>query len=109
MTRREWLQRNPPPKTATTLPQLLGELQAQARTPEITSRIAALEKEIANCAQCPTHRLPLQRHNNRPEDLFVCPTGPHFFLWTKVGPSAAFSGVKLSDPLPDLDKKLEWM
>ena len=110
MTRREWLWKNPPPKVAGTLHQLLAELQAQTpRTPEITARIAALEKEIAGCARCPLHKGDLQRHNNRPEDLFVCANGPHFYLWTKVGAIAAFAIQDMSKPIPGLDEKMDWI
>jgi len=29
--------------------------------------------------------IPLYRHTNRPEDLYLCQQGPHFLLWTTTG------------------------
>jgi hypothetical protein len=110
MTRREWLHRNPPPKAAGTLRDLLSKLQSeQPRTTQISGRIAEVEKELANCARCPQHQGDLVRHNNRPEDLFVCPVGPHFYLWTKVGAIAAFAIQDMSKPIPGLDEKMTWL
>lgn len=168
MTRREWLQKNPPPRTAGHTKGLLVELQAQdlvrqqyetnkqiyvsqhvpywneaiVRTTsagdtaalaharaelakierEITAidtqlralanlpaRIVALTSEIATGAKCPTHKLDLERHRNRPEDLFVCNTGPHYLLWTKNGTAGGFADIDIKKPLPDLDAALDWL
>jgi hypothetical protein len=58
-------------------------------------------------ASCPTHKQPLRRHMNRPEDLFVCSVGPHFLLWTKQGGAGAWLHWLISNPFPDLDKPIE--
>ena len=101
MTRREWLKANPPPQEAAATRELLAQTQDPARRKQ-------LEQELTNIAQCPTHKLDLQRHRNRPEDLFVCPTGPHFLLWTKNGNAPGFAPCDLTKPLPDLDKEIGW-
>lgn len=110
MTRREWLKLNPPPKAAGALRTLLDDLQkTQPRTAEVSGRITALQTELGSCARCPTHNVDLVRHGNRPEDMFLCPTGPHFFLWTKNGAGAALIPLDLSKPIPDIDGKIDWM
>lgn len=103
MTRREWLKQNPPPREATGTRELL----AVATDPAIRKQ---LTDELAKAAKCPQHQGDLVRHRNRPEDLFVCSTGPHFFLWTKVGVNGAgFAAVDITKPFPDLDKELGWV
>ena len=167
MTRREWLHKNPPPKAAGALRELLAQLDqenaarqqlesnkaaygqhvlywnqqatnaraagdtitlnhanaqlkdVQAKIAEIDTqltsmsglptRIAELQKELAKTAKCPTHQTDLLRHKNRPDDLFLCPAGPHFFLWTKVGATAQLSPVDLNKPIPGIDEKMEWL
>jgi len=170
MTRREWLHKNPPPKAAAALRQLLERLTAennqrtqlevarkqweshmpywnqQAATArqngdtyalnhanaelkkvndaiadidkqltaskEVPTRIAELNAELARAAKCPSHNTDLLRHKNRPDDLFLCEIGPHFFLWTRggAGPNAPaqLSPVDLSKPIPGLDESMDW-
>jgi hypothetical protein len=167
VTRREWLQKNPPPKAAGALRQLLEDLtqenaartqleynrgtyqqavtfwtqegergraagdsvkmnhaqsqlaEAQnkiaeadkqlAATAQLGTRIAELTAELGRAARCPMHGADLVRHKNRPEDMFLCPTGPHFFLWTKNGAGAALAPVDLKNTLPDIDGAMEWI
>jgi hypothetical protein len=167
MTRREWLQKNPPPRAAAQLRVLLQQLEeqnalrnalagertrqqqalsywqstaygaragndaatlthansqggtAQANIAEIDKQLKASEQvpaqiaeikgELGRAAKCATHQLhDLVRHKNRPDDLFICEIGPHFFLWT--APSEESSGVLLAwdikQELPDLDKPM---
>jgi len=167
MTRREWLEKNPPPKAAGALRELLmqltvgndarqqletnkqtyaqhvvywnhqaararfaidtsklnhanallADIQAKiaeidkqlAATAGLAARIAELQRELAGTAKCPLHRTDLQRHVNRPDDLFICAIGPHFFLWTKYGEGGRLSKIDLNKPLPDLDGKMDWI
>jgi hypothetical protein len=85
-------------------------LSASAGLP---SRIAELQAELGRAAKCTIHQTDLLRHKNRPDDLFFCEIGPHFFLWTKAGANAdakpALSPVDLSKSLPGLDEKMEWL
>ena len=80
-----------------------------AATAQLSTRIADLKTELARAACCPTHKTDLVRHKNRPEDMFLCPTGPHFFLWTKTGAGAALVPWEMSKPLPDIDSPMEWI
>lgn len=80
-----------------------------AATAHLPARIAELTAELSRAARCPTHNKDLNRHRNRPEDLFLCEVGPHFFLWTKNGAGAALVACDLAKPIPDLDGKLEWI
>lgn len=100
MTRREWLQRNPPPREATALRSVIAQTTDAAR-------LRDLNAELGRAAKCPQHKADLVRHGNRPEDLYVCASGPHFFLWTRVGSMAAFVAADLSKELPGLDSKME--
>lgn len=167
MTRREWLHKNPPPKAAASLRDLLARLDIEnaartqlegtkkqwephvpywnqqaataraagdttalnhanvelqkvqgilagidkqlAATAQVPARIAELQAELARTAKCPTHQTDLLRHKNRPDDLFLCEIGPHFFLWTKVGNAAQLSPTNLNKPIPGLDEKMEWI
>jgi len=167
MTRREWLHKNPPPKAAGALRELLERLTAEnnqrsqleankkqwephipywnqqaanaraagdtaslnhanaglqkvqntiadldkqlAATAQLPSRITELQAELNRAAKCPSHQTDLLRHRNRPDDLFLCEVGPHFFLWTKAGGGPAFSPVDLGKTLPGLDEKMEWI
>jgi hypothetical protein len=167
MTRREWLQRNPPPRAAAQLRVLLAQLEQQSaqrtafaaertkmtqhvshwqsesynargrqdnatvtyatsqaaaaqaaiteidkmlkETEAVPAEIARINGELRNVARCAKHGRDLVRHNNRPEDLFVCDVGPHYLLWT--APSSASSGtflaVDTSRPFPELDKSMD--
>lgn len=167
MNRREWLAKNPPPKVASLLRELLEKLtqeeearkhlesakqtytnnvaywrqqqtiarqngntneltransemgNAQAKIDEldkqlaasalVSTRISEIKTDLARAAKCPRHGADLQRHRNRLEDLFVCPNGPHYLLWTKVGMSAAFADIDITKPMPELDAKMEWV
>lgn len=167
MTRREWLQKNPPPKVGAYIRELLEQAvqenntralleankvtfgehikywtqQAQnaratadtitlnhantqlaevekkiqeiekqlAVTANVSTRVAQLKQELNLAARCPTHQTDLLRHKNRPDDLFLCEIGPHFFLWTKVGTAAQLSPVDLAKPMPGLDDTMEWL
>jgi hypothetical protein len=167
MTRREWLHKNPPPKAAGSLRELLAQLTAEtnqraqfennkaayaqhvaywnqqastaraagdavtlnhanaqlkdvqekiaeidrqlAASAGLLARITELQAELNRAARCSTHNTDLLRHKNRPDDLFFCPAGPHFFLWTKVGTGAQLSPVDLTNTLPGLDEKMEWI
>jgi hypothetical protein len=171
MTRREWLQKNPPPRAGAALRELLARLNAEsaarqqleankityghdvaywnqqvanaraagdtatvtqanaqladfqiklreiekdlAATAQLPTHIAEIQAELSRAAKCPVHQTDLLRHKNRPDDLFLCEVGPHFFLWTKVGagPSAGaqLSPVDINRPMPDIDGEMEWM
>jgi len=167
MTRREWLQNNPPPKAAGALRTLLTQLEQEntarqlletnkrtyaqhvaywnqesanaralgdmvkmnhangqladvqakiaeldrqlAATADLAARISALQTELAGAAKCPVHQTDLLRHKNRPDDLFLCEVGPHFFLWTKYGDGARLSKVDINKPMPNLDGKMDWI
>lgn len=100
MTRREWLKRNPPPREARGLRDLIAQTADAAR-------LRDLNAELGRAAKCPQHNADLVRHGNRPEDLYVCSNGPHFFLWTRVGRIAAFVAADLSKELPGLDSNME--
>jgi hypothetical protein len=80
-----------------------------ASTVQLPARISTLTAELSRAATCPTHKRDLHRHKNRPEDLFLCDVGPHFFLWTKNGAGGALAPVELSKPLPDIDGAMEWI
>jgi chromosome segregation ATPase len=167
VTRREWLQKNPPPRAAAQLRNLLAQLQEQnairtalstrrgslqqgishwqnqaynARASQDTAsltyanaqtsaaqreleeidkhlktsenvpaEITRINTELGNAARCATHKTDLQRHKNRPDDLFVCEVGPHYFLWTAPSGhgAGAFVAWDISRPFPDLDKPME--
>lgn len=101
MTRREWLQKNPPPQPAGPLLDRAAELDLQGdKMAAGTMRTQA----AAAPGKCPVHpAVPMYRHQNRQEDLFVCKQGPHFLLWTYIAGRAQFVPlVKFAD-LPDLD------
>lgn len=100
MIRREWLKRNPPPEIG-------GPLLDRAALLEVQGDAAGAAKlrsqAVAAPGKCPVHpNIPLYRHQNRQEDLFVCRQGPHFLLWTLVGGVAGFSALANLD-LSDLD------
>jgi hypothetical protein len=82
---------------------------ALAETAQVPARISELEADLARAAKCPQHGKDLLRHKNRPDDLFLCDIGPHFYLWTKVGTSPEFTPVDLKKPLPDIDGEMEWI
>jgi len=123
LTRRQWLQANPRPKSPVNLQALLEQEQraaaaeqdritqiynqltianqagktadaaklnqdlssARARQAATSVNITQLTAEIAKAVKCPLHGLGLHFHRNRPEDLYICETGPHFLFWTHVG------------------------
>jgi hypothetical protein len=84
-----------------------------AASAELPARIAELKAELKRAATCPTHQRDLLRHKNRPDDLFLCDIGPHFFLWTKVGSGAKgvaqLMPVDINKPMPGLDETMEWI
>jgi len=87
----------------------IAEIDRQlAATAEVPARLAELQAELNRAAKCPQHSKDLLRHKNRPDDLFLCEFGPHFFLWTKIGQAAGLSPVDITKPLPDLDKEMDW-
>ena len=103
MTRREWLQKNPPPQPGGPLLERALQLEAEGKAAEGST----LRQQAMNApARCPLHpdRL-LYRHKNRMEDLFVCERGPHFLLWTSVGGKAQLVPLAKLD-LPDLDAQM---
>lgn len=100
MTRREWLQKNPPPQPAGPLLDRAVELEAQGKAQEAATLRAQAAAATAKCALHPG--APLYRHQNRQEDLFVCQQGPHFLLWTLVGARAQLVPLAKLE-LPDLD------
>jgi hypothetical protein len=104
MTRREWLQKNPPPQPGGPLLERAEQLQAEGKAAEA----ATLRQQAAVApAKCPQHpRLALHRHKNRIEDLFVCELGPHFLLWTSVAGRPQLVPLKNLDP-PDIDGPME--
>lgn len=66
--------------------------------------VELLTKEMAAAAQCPMHRVGLFYHQNRPEDVYVCPFGPHFVFWTAVnGGFPRLVNLQSLASLPDLD------
>lgn len=79
-----------------------------AGSADVPARIAELQAELNRAAKCPQHSKDLLRHKNRPDDLFLCEFGPHFFLWTKIGQAPGLSPVDITKPLPDLDKEMDW-
>ena len=165
MTRREWLAKNPPPKAAGTLRDLLERLTQEQQTrglleanratfqqhvnywtqeiqsarqandtakltsataqlqdfqnkiteidrqltvtATLSQRIAELKNELAKAARCPSHQTDLVRHKNRPDDLFLCEVGPHFFLWSREGNAARLVPVDLSKSLPGIDEQMD--
>jgi hypothetical protein len=103
MTRREWLTKNPPPKPAGLLLERADQLEATENA-ENKAAAARLRLEAQGAAKCPQHpTLPLYRHKNRPEDVFLCPNGPHFFLWTFDAGRAALVALTDFKNLPDID------
>lgn len=83
-----------------------------AASADVPKRIADLQRELTGAARCPTHQKDLHRHKNRPEDLFLCDVGPHFFLWTKASinnPAGALVPWEMSTAIPDLDTAMEWI
>jgi hypothetical protein len=104
MTRREWLAKNPPPQPAGPLLDRAAELEQQGKAAEASTMRLQAQAATGKCAVHPA--LPLHRHKNRPEDLFVCEQGPHFLFWTQVSGRAQFVPlVKLE--LPDLDGEMK--
>jgi hypothetical protein len=128
MTRREWLQKNPPPQPAGPLLERAGQLESEVSTQvewyrtqstanpanaatynaEITRLLApatAIRKQAASAgATCSLHAgVALNRHLNRPEDLFICERGPHFLLWTLVGGRAQLVPLAALKDLPEID------
>ena len=112
MTRREWLQKNPPPQTAGPLLDRAAELEQQATQQNDPAGKAQLRDSAAKMRQqaaaapgkCPMHpAVPMYRHQNRQEDLFVCKQGPHFLLWTYIAGRAQFVPLVKFTDLPDLD------
>jgi hypothetical protein len=101
MTRREWLQKNPPPQSAGPLLDRATELEAQGKAQEAATIRA---QASAAPAKCPLHPgSVLYRHQNRQEDLFVCKQGPHFLLWTLVGARAQLVPLTVLKDLPEID------
>jgi hypothetical protein len=115
MTRREWLKRNPPPQPAGPLFDRAAELEQQAMQQSDPAgaalvRAAAVKMRAQVSAapgKCAIHpALPLYRHQNRQEDLFVCKQGPHFLWWTLHDGRAQFMPLVKLD-LPDLDEEIK--
>jgi len=107
MTRREWLQKNPPPQSGGELHDRADALLAQGKTQETeVLRVQANAPGNAKCALHPGARL--YRHQNRQEDLFVCQQGPHFLLWTLVGARPQLVPLAKLE-LPDLDGPMPGM
>jgi hypothetical protein len=105
MTRREWLKKNPPPKAAGPLLDRAEQLEKTGNADDAKAA-AQFREEAKTAKRCPQHsQVPLHRHKNRPEDLFLCSNGPHFLLWTLFNGKAAFVPAVLSD-LPDLDAQM---
>jgi hypothetical protein len=105
MTRREWLRKNPPPKVAGPLLDRAEELEKTGSADDAKAA-ARFREEAKTATSCPKHTtVPLHRHKNRPEDLFLCSNGPHFLLWTQFNGKAAFLPVSLAE-LPDLDAQM---
>jgi len=100
MTRREWLQKNPPPQPAGPLIDRARELEAQGKALEAGTLRGQASAATAKCALHPN--TPLYRHQNRQEDLFVCQQGPHFLLWTLVGAKPQLVPLAKLE-LPELD------
>jgi hypothetical protein len=103
MTRREWLRKNPPPEIA-------GPLLDRAAILDVQGDAAGASRlrlqASAAPGKCPIHpEKPMHRHQNRQEDLFVCPQGPHFLLWTLLGGRAQMV-VQGKLDLPDLDGEM---
>jgi hypothetical protein len=104
MTRREWLQKNPPPQPAGPLLDRAAELEAQGKATEAAT---IRGQASAAPARCPLHpSAPLYRHQNRQEDLYVCKQGPHFLMWTPVGARAQLVPLTKLD-LPDIDAEMK--
>jgi hypothetical protein len=100
MTRREWLQKNPPPQPAGPLLERASQLESEGHAAEA----ATLRQQAANApGKCPQHPAAiLHRHKNRPEDLFLCEQGPHFLLWTFSAGRAQFVPLAKLE-VPELD------
>jgi hypothetical protein len=155
LTRRQWLQTNPRPKSPVNLQALLDEQQraAAAEQDQVTQiynqltvanqagktadaaklqadlaaarqrqaatslNVTQLTAEIAKAVKCPVHGIGLHFHRNRPEDLYVCESGPHFLFWTLLGGKAQLVQVPTL-MLPGLDypmtegtkvSRMEWL
>ena len=65
---------------AATLNADIARIKAAQNT--AAKNIAQLTAEIARAVKCPFHQLGLHYHRNRPEDLYMCESGPHFLFWT---------------------------
>lgn len=106
MTRREWLKRNPPPAPAGPLFDRAAELDLSGDK-EAAAKMMQQARAAMVAGKCPVHpTLPLYRHQNRQEDLFVCKQGPHFLWWTLHGGRAQFLVLGKLD-LPDLDGEIK--
>ena len=105
-TRRQWLQKNPRPKSPVNLQALLEDekrrLLFSPKDGEIQKRVNGLTNEIAAAAKCPVHQTGLHHHRNRPEDLYICESGPHFLFWTQKNGQPALIPVDTL-LLPELD------
>jgi hypothetical protein len=104
MTRRNWLKENPPPQPGGPLIEQAERLEAEGKSQE-----GSLLRQQATKApgKCPLHpALPLHRHKNRIEDLFVCQQGPHFLFWTSVKGRPQLVPLAKLD-LPDLDGPMD--
>lgn len=106
-TRRQWLAANPRPKSPVNLQALLEQEQRrlaakEGNLAEVQNNISVLTNEITLAAKCPLHQRGLHYHKNRPEDLFICEIGPHFFFWTQVASKPQLLPVA-SLALPGLD------
>jgi hypothetical protein len=155
LTRRQWLQANPRPKSPVNLQTLLEQEQraaaaeqdqiaqiynqltvanqagktadaaklnadlvsARTRQASTSATITQLTAEIARAIKCPQHQLGLHYHRNRPEDLFICESGPHFLFWTLLAGKAQLVAVPTL-MLPGLDypmtegtriSRMEWL
>lgn len=155
LTRRQWLQANPRPKSPVNLQTLLEQEQraaaaeqdqvtqiynqltvanqagktadaaklnadltaARARQAATGTNITQLTAEIARAIKCPQHQLGLHYHRNRPEDLFICESGPHFLFWSLLAGKPQLIAVPTL-MLPGLDypmtegtkiSRMEWL
>ncbi len=90
---------------------------ARARQASTSATITQLTAEIARAIKCPQHQLGLHYHRNRPEDLFICESGPHFLFWTLLAGKAQLVAVPTL-MLPGLDypmtegtkiSRMEWL
>lgn len=104
MTRREWLRLNPPPQPAGPLLDRAAELDQQGQAAEASKMRLQAAAAPAKCALHPT--LPLHRHKNRPEDLYICQQGPHFLFWTQVGGRAQLVPLTKLE-IPEIDGEMK--